>query len=41
MDKKTFGILSMQICILKSYDLMCNYNIQSKQVQEKKTLASN
>ena len=27
--------------ILKSYDFMCNYNIESKQVLEKQRLASN
>ena len=27
--------------ILKSYDSMCNYNIESKHVPEKKRLASN
>ena len=27
--------------ILKSYDFMCNYNIESKRVPEKKLLASN
>ena len=40
MDVKFLGNLSIQN-IFKSYDFMCNYNIESKQVPEKKLLASN
>ena len=41
MDVKSFGILNSHTSILKSYVFMCNYNIESKRVPEKKRLALN
>ena len=40
MDVKSFGFF-IHTSILKSYDLTCNYNIESEQVPEKKRLAPN
>ena len=40
MDVNSFWNFS-HANILKTYDFVCNYNIESKQVPEKKLLASN
>ena len=40
MEVKSFGF-SYNANVLKSYDFMCIYNIESKRVPEKKWLASN